>query len=249
MTDSYLPDDAGSAESITSAYSRTSVPDADRASDTTGRGPDGTAKQEAAHLADSAASSAHEVAGTAADRAQSVAQTAKEQAKDTAAETKQQVRSLLETGREQVSNQAGVQQQRLAGGLRSLSSELSTMADSSKQQGPASYVTRQLADSSDRIGDWLEKREPTQVMDEVAGYARRHPVAFMGIAAGLGLLVGRVVRGAKDADSGGGSAADHGSGSPEPEATTPEWDSHVRTAQPAADAAVTGRTTTTGEPL
>lgn len=88
------------------------------------------------------------------------------------------------------------------------------MADSSEQQGPASYVTRQLADSSDRIGDWLEKREPTQVMDEVAGYARRHPVAFMGIAAGLGLLVGRVVRGAKDADSGGDSAADHGSGSP-----------------------------------
>lgn len=256
MTDSYRPDTANSAESVPPAYQPVWVPTSDPHTDDEGSDSGGAAaKEEAAHLADSAASGAQEVAGTAADRAQEVTETAKEQVKDTAAEAKQQARSLLEMGREQVGTQAGAQQQRLASGLRSLSSELSTMADSSQQHGLASQVTRQLADSSDQIGSWLEQREPTQVIDEVAGYARRHPVAFMGIAAGLGLLVGRVVRAAKDATSAGGaehgtgSASGSGSGSAssaEAAATAPRADSFDHPAHPTPDDVVID--TTTGAP-
>lgn len=251
MTDSYRSDAANMTESEPPVFQPVPVPTTEAEGYPAGSDSGGAvAKDEAAHLADSAASSVQKVAGTAADNAQKVTQSAKEQVKDTAAEAKQQARSLLEMGREQVSTQAGAQQQRLAGGLRSLSSELSTMAESSEEHGLASQVTRQLADSSDRIGGWLEQREPTQVMDEVAGYARRHPVAFMAIAAGLGLLVGRVVRGVKDADSGGGTEYGTGAGasarSAEATAAAPGADGYDRPDQPIRDEGAMG--TTTGAP-
>lgn len=159
------------------------------------------AKQEAAHLAQSAAGNAQQVADVANDRAHDVAETVKEQAASTASEAKQQAQSLYEQGRREISDQAGKQQERLAGGMRAVSSELSSMAESSQEQGLASTVTRQVADYLERAGGWLEGRDPAQVMEEVSAYARRHPVSFMAIAAGLGVLVGRVARSAKDASS------------------------------------------------
>lgn len=165
-------------------------------------------KDEAQQVAGRAADGAEQVAGVAADRASDVAETAKEQVKDTAAEAKQQARSLYEQGRQEITDQAGAQQQRLAGGMRSVSSELSSMAQSSQEPGLATTVAQQLAERLDSAGSWLEQREPAQVLDEVSRYARRHPVAFMAIAAGLGLLAGRVARSAKDAagdSSSGGS--------------------------------------------
>ncbi|WP_156253498.1 hypothetical protein [Pseudactinotalea terrae] len=165
-------------------------------------------KDEAQQVAGRAADGAEQVAGVAADRASDVAHTAKEQVKDTAAEAKEQARNLYEEGRQQVTEQAGAQQQRLAGGMRSMSSELSSMADSSEEQGMASALARQLAERLGNAGSWLEDREPAQVLDEISSYARRHPVSFMAIAAGLGLLAGRVARSAKDA--GGGSSPTSG---------------------------------------
>lgn len=167
----------------------------------TGAGTGQAAKEEATHVAQSAASNAQDVAGVASDRARDVTNTAKEQARSTGTEAKQQARTLYEQGRREISDQAGKQQERLAGGMRSVSSELSSMADASQEQGLASTLTRQVADYLGRAGVWLEDRDPSQVMDEVSSYARRHPVSFMAIAAGLGLLVGRVARGAKDASS------------------------------------------------
>lgn len=176
-------------------------------------------KEEAAHLAQNAAGNAQEVAGVARDRARDVAETTKEQVRSTATEAKQQARTLYEQGRREVSDQAGKQQERLAGGMRSVSAELSSMADSSEEQGLASTLTRQVADYLERAGGWLEAREPAQVLEEVSAYARRHPVSFMAIAAGLGLVVGRVARSAKDAgsdESSTGTAS--GSANPEPDA-------------------------------
>lgn len=159
------------------------------------------AKEEASSVAQSAAGNAKQVADEAAAQARDVAGTAKEQVKNTAAEARQQARSLYEQGRQQVSDQAGVQQERLAGGMRSVASELSSMADSSQEQGLASSLTRQVADYLGQAGEWLEQRDPGQVMEEISSYARRHPVSFMAIAAGLGLVVGRVARSAKDAST------------------------------------------------
>jgi hypothetical protein len=54
----------------------------------------------------------------------------------------------------------------------------------------------QAARHSGNAAQWLESREPGDLLDEVKGFARRRPGAFLGIALGAGLLVGRVTRNA-----------------------------------------------------
>ncbi|TDE91554.1 hypothetical protein EXU48_15520 [Occultella glacieicola] len=157
------------------------------------------AKDEAAHVASEVSDRARVVKDVATDQVQDVARAVKEQARDTASEARYQARSLFEQARREVIDQAGGQQQRLSEGLRSFSSDLSSMADSDQGQGLAGAMTRQVADYLERAGDWLQQRDPAQALDEVSRYARRHPGTFMAIAAGLGLLAGRVARGAKEA--------------------------------------------------
>ncbi|MBZ2194812.1 hypothetical protein [Occultella gossypii] len=159
----------------------------------------GSAKEEVTRVASEAGNRAQDVKDVATEQARDVARTARDQVKDSAAEARYQARSLFEQARREVTDQADGQQQRLAGGLRSFSSELSSMADGSQEQGLAGTVTRQVADYLERAGDWLEQRDPAQTLDEVSRYARRHPGTFIAIAAGLGVLVGRVARSAKDA--------------------------------------------------
>lgn len=168
-----------------------------------------TAKQEASAVAQTAGEGAREVTDTAREQAGETAQVAKEKAQETAglatekaketvAEARSQARDLYEQGRAQLTDQAGSQQRRLAGGLRSFSGELTSMADGAQEQGMASDLARQASSYVDRLGRWFDGREPGDVVDEVSRYARRHPGTFLAVAAGLGLLAGRVARSLKD---------------------------------------------------
>jgi len=160
-----------------------------------------TAKQEASAVAQTAGESAREVKDVAKGQAKETAAVAKDKARETAAEAKYQARDLLHQGRSQLQGQASGQQQRLAGGLRSFSTQLGSMAEGAQDQGMASDLARRVSSYVDSAGQWLEGREPTDVLDEVTSYARRHPGTFLAIAAGLGLLAGRVARSLKDESS------------------------------------------------
>jgi hypothetical protein len=161
------------------------------------------AKEGAQHVAQEAAESGRRVAETAKGEAARTAEAAKATAADTAQEAKVQLQSLVSQTMSEFSEQAGTQQQRLASGLTALSGELESMARSSTEQGIATDVVRRAADYARRSGEWLEYRSPSDVLDDVKAYARRHPGAFLAIAAGLGVLTGRLARGAKDASSAG----------------------------------------------
>ena len=168
----------------------------------TGSGTKETAKQEAAAVKETASEGARDVKDVAMGQAQETAAVAKDKARETVAEAKYQVRDLLDQGRSQLSGQASGQQHRLAGGLRSLSTDLSSMAKGeAPQQGMAGDVAQQVSSYVDRAGQWLESREPGDILDEVTTYARRHPGTFLAISAGLGLLAGRVARSLKDESS------------------------------------------------
>ncbi|WP_127130130.1 hypothetical protein [Georgenia sp. SYP-B2076] len=160
-----------------------------------------TAKQEAAAVAQTAGESAREVKDVAKDQAKETAAVAKDKAKETVAEAKYQVRDLVDQGRGQLREQASGQQQRLAGGFRSFSTQLGSMAEGAQEEGMAADLTRRASSYADRAGQWLESREPADLLDEVTSYARRHPGTFLAIAAGLGLLAGRVARSLKDESS------------------------------------------------
>lgn len=159
-----------------------------------------TAKQEA-----------KEVGREGAAAGQHVAETAKTEAKQVAHEGKEQARSLMSQLGDGVSSQAGEQQQKVASGLRSIGEELASMARNSEQSGHATQLVSQASDKARSAADWLENREPGSLLDEVKRFARQRPGAFLAIAAGAGLVAGRLTRGLT-ADSGTAGAASHRAG-------------------------------------
>ncbi len=131
-----------------------------------------------------------------------VAEVAREQASGVAAETARQGRDLLQQAQGQLAEQAAHGQQRVAKQLLSLSDELRAMADHPGHGGMAADLAHQAASRIRDAGQWLEGRKPGQVMDEVQSFARRRPAAFLVLAAGAGLVAGRLTRGIQGATSG-----------------------------------------------
>ncbi|MDJ0355615.1 hypothetical protein [Paenarthrobacter sp. PH39-S1] len=142
----------------------------------------------------------------AAHAAGHVAETAKDETTQVVSEVAFQAKDLLAQVRTDLVDQADAQQQRLAGGLRSVADELHSMANSSDQSGTASDLVRQTADRSASLASWLEGRNPGSLLEEVRGFARQRPVAFLALACGVGILAGRLTRGLSAGASSGGTA-------------------------------------------
>lgn len=145
--------------------------------------------------ADTAKGEGRQVAEEAKQGGQHVAGVAKEEAVKVASTVGDQAKSLLSQGRSELSDQAGTQKQRLAEGLMSLSVELDSMAQNSEQSGPATDLARQAAQRSQDFAGWLEDNEPGAALEEVKRFAQRRPGTFILLAAGVGLLAGRLTRG------------------------------------------------------
>jgi hypothetical protein len=152
------------------------------------------AREQAAGVAGSAKDAGQHVAGVARDEVGNVASEATRQAKDVAAQA-----------RDELSRQASDQQQRVAGGLRSLGTELGSMAERSEQPGVATDLARQASAKAHEVARWLEDRDPSSLLDEVSAFARRRPGTFLTMALVAGVAAGRLTRGLKDDSTGGSS--------------------------------------------
>jgi hypothetical protein len=152
---------------------------------------------------------ASDAAGAAKQAGSDVAATAADKAKDVAAETKRQARDLVSEARGQVSGQLGDQHKNLVSNLRSLADELGNMSNASEQPGVASELVSQAGDRANGVADWLDSREPSQLLDDVRSFARQRPAVFLAGALVAGLAVGRLTRGvvaSHTEDSGSGSS-------------------------------------------
>ncbi|MFC4144893.1 hypothetical protein ACFO0M_01380 [Micromonospora mangrovi] len=149
---------------------------------------------------------ARQVGSEAANAGGAVAQTAKDQGKEVVGEAKRQARNLYGEARNQVTAQTSQQQQRAAGGLRSLAEEMRSMAQNSGQSGPVSELAHQAADRVHGVAGWLEQREPGDILNEVKTYARRNPGTFLVGAAVLGVLAGRLTKNIAAAGDDNGTA-------------------------------------------
>lgn len=138
---------------------------------------------------------AKDVGHTAVSAGSDVASTAKEQGKQVARETARQAKNVYADARSHLRQQASSQQQRAAGGLRSVGDEIRSMAEQGGQSGPASEVARQASARISEVADWIEAREPGHVVTELKQFARRHPGVFLAGAGILGVLAGRLTRG------------------------------------------------------
>ncbi|UKA54566.1 hypothetical protein LFT45_00965 [Arthrobacter sp. FW305-BF8] len=172
---------------------------------TAGYQDDGSSKK------DVAKEEAASVAGETKVAAQNVAETAKTEAKNVAYEAKNSAKDLLHQAKSDLANQAGTQQTKAAEGIRTISSQLRTMADAPNQQGVAADLIRQAADRSESVASWLDNRDPGSLLDEVKSFARQRPGTFLLVAAGAGLLAGRLGRslqaGAPDTRTATGTAS------------------------------------------
>lgn len=198
------------------------------------------AKQEASHLAQTAGQDAQQVKETAKETAKDTVAEAKGQAQQAVAEAKYQARDLFEQTRREMTDQSSQQQRRLAGGIRSFSGELESLASGNAQEGLASDLARQASSYADKVGRWLDEREPADVLDEVSRYARRHPGTFIAIAAGLGLLAGRVARSLKDESAEQSASSGTGQGAYVPPSYPPSSTYAPATGYTTSPAPVTG---------
>ncbi|WP_411719941.1 hypothetical protein [Mycetocola sp.] len=123
------------------------------------------------------------VAGTAADEAANVKN-----------EVGYQAKNLVGQVRNQVSGQVSTQKERAAGGIRTVSDQLRTMADSSESEGMASNLVSQAASRAGDVAGWLEAREPADLLEDAKRFARRRPGLFIAIAAAAGIVVGRLAK-------------------------------------------------------
>jgi hypothetical protein len=148
------------------------------------------AKEEASNLKD-----------TAVDAGKGVASTAKDQAVNVASEAKYQAKSLLSTATSEVQNQASTQQGRLASTLRGYADELQGIGQGSAPSGVMGDLIQQAAAKGSQIAQWLEDREPGDVLEELRRYARRRPVMFLALCGLAGVVAGRITRGAVAANT------------------------------------------------
>ena len=163
-----------------------------------------TAQQTAA---DRAGTVGHETKQAAGD----VAATATQEAKQVTREAQDQVRQLWSQTRRDLTDQAATQQTRVAGGLRELADQLGSMANNADQDGMARGLVDDVARRAGDAASWLDQRDPGSLLDEARSFARQRPGTFLAVAAGVGVLAGRLSRSlvdeARDSDDSTGTAS------------------------------------------
>jgi ElaB/YqjD/DUF883 family membrane-anchored ribosome-binding protein len=155
----------------------------------------GADQSKASRVADAAKGEASNVASTATGGAREVAGEAGAQAKAVATEAKQQLDHLVDQGRHEFRQQAEQRTSQAAGQLRTLSEQLSALlAGRTSEAGPLPGYASDLQGQLRRLASRMEQGGPQGVMDDMSRFARRRPGVFLAGAAGIGFVVGRLVR-------------------------------------------------------
>lgn len=181
---------------------------------------------------------AKQAAATAGAEGRHLGEEARSEAKAVAADAQAQARDLLDQARSEVESQSRTQLETLVSTLQGFADDLEQMArGEGARSGLAKDVVREVSDKANAFSSQLRGREPGELLDQARGYARRKPGTFLLGALVAGVVAGRVVRGAKEAQ-GGGSTSAGGSVGAGGTASTP----------PVPDASATAALPTTGAP-
>lgn len=164
---------------------------------------------------DTAKEQARGVAHDGVEGGKHVAAVGADQAKQVASEAGHQAKALLGQAQSELVDHASSQQNRIADQLHALSHELGTMASRSEEDGLATDLAQQASQQLGSVAHWLQERQPGDLVSEVKDFARRKPGTFLAVAAGIGLVAGRMTRGVK------AGAPDQGDTSSELATTSP----------------------------
>ena len=134
------------------------------------------------------------------DQAKHAASVAQDEAKQVASDVRDQARGLLTETRTQVEDQSRTQRDRLVETIRGFSDDLDGMAE--QRSGLASDAAREVAARARSFGQRLDGREPTELLDDLRAFARRRPGMFLAGSVIAGVVVGRFLRGSREAAQG-----------------------------------------------
>jgi hypothetical protein len=166
---------------------------------------------------------AQRVAGTAGEEARQVTEQAKSEVRSLAEDARSRTMDMAsDTGR-RLKDEADGQVTRAASAMRSMSGDLRAMSEaetSSGSEGMPSQLARSAADWMDQTAGRLEQDGLDGIISDAERFARRNPAAFMAVAAGAGLLVGRLVRNAPKGGSSGNGSGGQSYGRPRTERVT-----------------------------
>ncbi|MEO3843944.1 hypothetical protein [Streptomyces sp. B22F1] len=137
-----------------------------------------------------------------------------------ATEAGQQVQDTVQgqagQAKEQAQQQAERQALQTAGTVRQWADDLARMAERAPDDSPTRGLVARAADGGHRVAEYLEERGPRGVTDDVQGFARERPTAFLGGAALAGFAVGRLAKaGGSQAGRVQARAGEAGPGQPE----------------------------------
>jgi hypothetical protein len=177
-----------------------------------GRGKAAEATEQGQQVAANAADKGKEVAGVAGDSAREVAGVVREQATQLTQELTAQGRTLYEETRQQVESQAEYQTQSLARALHRLGTETQALAEGRPADaGSLATYAEQCAEKLHQVAWEIEDRGVEGLVEDLGGFARRRPGAFLVGAALIGFGGGRLIRSAgSSSDSGQGQMAVEG---------------------------------------
>ena len=157
--------------------------------------------------------------GSTTDQAKHAASVASDEAKQVASDVRDQARGLLDETKNQVQDQSRTQRDRLVETLRTFGDDLDGMAQDGN--GLASGAAREVAQRVRTISERLDGREPSELLDDLRSFARRRPGMFLAGAVISGVVVGRLLRGGRDAAQAETSGAETDIGATQSQAFAP----------------------------
>ena len=173
---------------------------------------------------DAARQEAAQVRDKAQGAAQDVADTAREEVRQVTAEATDQFRSLASSAQDEFYSQAATQQKRLAEQSRTVTDDLHRLARGERPESPmVNQIVSMLAERAEKFTTELDTKQPAELLDDVRRFAARRPGTFLAIAAGVGLVAGRLTRGLSDSEEGkpGAGAVAAPTEAPQPTITPP----------------------------
>ncbi|KUG60304.1 hypothetical protein [Nesterenkonia jeotgali] len=178
----------GTTERSRAEQPRTGPPSAGQPGDRNGATGDSRAPQ--------AQEAARDVAGDAKGAGRAVRDAAAEEAAGVKDDAVREAKRLGGQASTVLESQASEQLDRAAGTVRSFSDDVGRIARGEEpEEGAAKDLLNQLDSRAEAAATWLEQHDPREVLQELQSFARRRPVAFLAIAAGVGFAAGRLTRG------------------------------------------------------
>lgn len=207
-------------------------------------------REQTKETASTAVEEGKEVTRAGQQAAATVAHDVKEEAGQIASEVSQQARRMLDETKGQLRDKADSQTVSFADSLQRFADELRALSSGNPDQ--AGTARRYVEQASATIGDvasQVRDRSFEGLVQDVQGFARRRPGAFLATAATVGFVAGRLFRSAVDESAERPATPDRPTGQTREEGAITPAASEATPGAIGAESAVTSEAIGSGEPV